>query len=33
MLELYWRFYEDACDANKYWLPGEIEENIEAKRN
>ena len=33
MLELYRRFYEDATDANKDWLLGELLESIEAERN
>jgi hypothetical protein len=33
MLELYRLFYEDANDANKDWLLGEVVEGIEAERN
>ncbi|HUI06141.1 MAG TPA: hypothetical protein VL486_03975 [Verrucomicrobiae bacterium] len=33
MLELYREFYENASDANKDWLLGEIVESIEAERS
>jgi hypothetical protein len=33
MLEVYRRHYQDASDANKDWLLGEIVESIEAERS
>ncbi len=33
MLEVYRRHYQNATDANKDWLLGEIVESIEAERN